>query len=147
MGPDSEASPPPLPGGCLAAPRDRRSGPSPQTRRRRRDATVAHMAVLHDATLRHDDTPEGQLGVISFHQEAVDFGTFGSKTDQLLQGQSAQMPPEEATPLSLASGARGPLGGHPARLGPPCGPAGAGVHGSGSPPRRLLAVGAPHGRV
>ena len=99
----------PRPGGIPpspAAPRGRRSGPSLQTLRRRRVATVAHMAVLDDATLRRDDTREGQLGDISFHAEAVDVGIFGSKTDQLLEGQSARMPPEEATPLPLASGAR-----------------------------------------
>ena len=64
------------------------------------------MALLHDATLRHDDTREGQLGDISFHPEAVDVGIFGSKTDQLMEGQSAQMPPAEAVPPTLASGAR-----------------------------------------
>ena len=48
VGPDPAAFPPPR--GSLAAPRGRRSGPSPETLRRRRDATVAHMAVLHDAT-------------------------------------------------------------------------------------------------
>lgn len=86
--------------------RGHRAGPSPNTRRRMRDATVAHMAVLHDATLRHDDTREGQLGDVSFYREAVDFGIFGSKTDTLRTGQSAQMPPEDATPPDVASGAR-----------------------------------------
>ena len=97
MGPDPAASLPPR--GRPAAPRGRRSGPSPQTRRRRRDATAAHMAVLHDATPRHDDTREGQLGDMSFRAEAVDVEIIGSKTDQLLEGHSAQTPP-------------GPGGGH-----------------------------------
>lgn len=63
VGPDPAASSPPR--GSPATLRGRRAGPSPQTKRRRRDATVAHMALLHDATLRHDDTREGQLGDIS----------------------------------------------------------------------------------
>ena len=81
-------------------------GSVPQTRSCRRDATVAHMAVLHDATLRHDDTREGQLGDISFHSEAVDVGIFGLKTDQLLEGPSAQMPRPRRHAPPVASGAR-----------------------------------------
>lgn len=83
-----------------------RAGPSPQTKRRRRDATVAHMAVLHDAVLRHDDTREGQLGDLSFHPGAVDLGIFGSKTDALRVGQSAQMPSADEAAPDAASGAR-----------------------------------------
>lgn len=90
-------------------------GPSPQTHRYCRDATVAHMAVLHvatttAATLRDDDTrdsgPRGSAGRNLVPCGCCRLGVFGSKTNQLLEGQSAQMPPEEATTPLLASGAR-----------------------------------------
>jgi hypothetical protein len=85
--------------------RGRRSGPSPNTARRRGAATAAHMAVLHDAVLRYDDTREGELRDIAHYPDAVDIGIFGSKTDPLLSGQTAQMPPSTAGVPGLASGA------------------------------------------
>ena len=53
---------------------DRQAGArarNPQTKRRRRDAAVSQTAVLHDATMPHDDTREGPLGKISFRSDAV----------------------------------------------------------------------------
>ena len=42
----------------------RRAGLSPDERLRQRAATARHMALMHDAALRFDDTREGQLGNI-----------------------------------------------------------------------------------
>ena len=69
-----------------------RPGPSPQTRRRRDDATLHHAALLLDGALRYDDTREGQLGDILFFADVLDVGIFGSKTDPLRRGQTAQLP-------------------------------------------------------
>lgn len=79
---------------------------SPRTSRRAATATAGMLAVMHDAGLRYDDGREGQLGDVLFFPDAVDIGIFGSKTDPLLAGQTAQMPCAADSPLDRASGAR-----------------------------------------
>ena len=69
LGPDGGFAPPPR--GPPAPRRGGRAGPSPGTRGRQRAATAAHMAVLHDGVLRHDDAREGQLGDVSFYPERL----------------------------------------------------------------------------
>jgi hypothetical protein len=59
---------------------------------------------MHDCALRYDDTREGQLGDILFFDDVVDVGIFGSKTDPLSLGQTAQMP------RGVSSGSDGPSG-------------------------------------
>ena len=83
-----------------------RAGPSPNTRQRRLGATAAHMALMFDGTLRYDDTREGQLGDVSFYEDVVEMGIFGSKTDRFRAGQVAQLPPPPPAPDAQASGAR-----------------------------------------
>ena len=80
------------PRGPPAPRRGGRAGPSPGTRNRKRAATAAHIAVLHDGVLHCDDDREGQLGNFSLYPEAVEIGVFGSKSDPLPEDQSAQMP-------------------------------------------------------
>ena len=87
---------------------------SPSQGRHRR--AHGRLARRHAAARRHPRGSSGRhsrstptstsLGDIWFRAEAVDEGIFGPKTNQLLEGQSAQMPPEEATTPLLASGAR-----------------------------------------
>ena len=120
LGPGGELASPPR--GTPAPRRGGRAGPSPGTRGRRRAATAAHMAVLHDGVLRYDDAREGQLGDVSFYPDAVEIGVFGSKTDPLLEGQSAQMPPAEGPPPRPGIGCTGPPGCHPGRAQPARGP-------------------------
>ena len=79
---------------------------SPASARRARSATAGHMAVLFDAGLRYDDSREGQLGDVLFFPDGVDVSVFGSKTDQMLLGQTAQMPSPGEDPASGVSGAR-----------------------------------------
>lgn len=79
---------------------------SPGTARRAYTATAGMLAVMHDAGLRYDDGREGQLGDMLFFPDAVDVGIFGSKTDPLLVGQTAQMPAGQDAPFDRPSGAR-----------------------------------------
>ena len=69
-----------------------RPGPSPGLQRRRSCATIRHAAFMLDGALRYDDTREGQLGDILFFEDVLDVGVFGSKTDPLRVGQTAQIP-------------------------------------------------------
>jgi hypothetical protein len=84
--------------------RSGRGGPSPNTRQRLLGATAAHMAVLYDGALRYDDTREGQLGDLAFYPDAVEVGIFGSKTDTLRTGQTAQLPPLAAAAAAPGTG-------------------------------------------
>ena len=76
---------------------------SPETRRRAMRATAGHTALLFDALLRYDDTAEGQLGDWACFPEGATLGIFGSKTDRLLEGQTAQLPapPDSGAPAGL----------------------------------------------
>ena len=71
---------------------------------RQRAATARHMALLHGACLRYDDTREGQVGDILHFDDVVDINIFGSKTDRLLAGQVAILPTDSG---SLADGPSG----------------------------------------
>jgi len=84
--------------------RGHRMGSSPGTRLRRRAATARHMALLHGACLRYDDTREGQLGDILHFPDVVDINVFGSKTDRLLMGQVAILPSEPGDSADRTSG-------------------------------------------
>jgi len=84
--------------------RGHRTGSSPGTRLRRRAATARHMALLHGACLRYDDTREGQLGDILHFPDVVDINVFGSKTDRLLMGQVAILPSEPGDSADRTSG-------------------------------------------
>ena len=101
---------PPSPEPAAPLPRGRGGGRpallSPRTARRAHTATAGMLAVMHDAGLRYDDGREGQLGDVLFFPDAVDIGIFGSKTDRLLTGQTAQMPSAATAPFDRASGAR-----------------------------------------
>lgn len=79
---------------------------SPSTANRARAATAGHMAVLFEAGLRYDDSREGQLGDVLFFPDGVDVSVFGSKTDPLLAGQTAQLPPPHDPAADSVSGAR-----------------------------------------
>ena len=97
--------------------RGRRSLLSPDSARRARSATAGHMAVLFDAGLRYDDSREGQLGDVLFFPDGVDVSVFGSKTDQMLLGQSpARQPsmrcPPQRRPSDRRFGRTGPHGDH-----------------------------------
>jgi hypothetical protein len=60
--------------------------------------------VLYDGALRYDDIREGQLGDLAFLPDVVEVGIFGSKTDKLRTGQTAQLPPLAATASAPGAG-------------------------------------------
>ena len=127
------------PRGPPAPRRGGRAGPSPGTRNRKRAATAAHIAVLHDGVLHCDDDREGQLGNFSLYPEAVEIGVFGSKADPLPEDKSAQMPSAEgARRPSTGRRARGPSWQSPGRGSPACGPPWVGLPPSGGAARGLL---------
>ena len=64
-------------------------------RRRARAQVTRHMSVLSAASLRFDDTLEGQLGDISWFPGVAELSLFGTKTDPLLRGQAAVLPASE----------------------------------------------------
>jgi len=103
--PDAPPSPAPAPSAGRGAGRGRSAVLSPRTARRAYTATAGMLAVMHDAGLRYDDGREGQLGDMLFFPDAVDVGIFGSKTDPLLTGQTAQMPAGADAPFDRPSGA------------------------------------------
>lgn len=104
--PDTPPSPTPAPAPGRGAARIGATILSPRTARRAYTATAGMLAVMHDAGLRYDDGREGQLGDMLFFPDAVDIGIFGSKTDPLLAGQTAQMPDGADAPFDRPSGAR-----------------------------------------
>ena len=109
VAPPGSASPPSPalpPGAAGVQGRGRPSALSPRTARRAHTATAGMLAVMHDAGLRYDDGREGQLGDMLFFPDAVDVGIFGSKTDPLLVGQTAQMPNGADAPFDRATGAQ-----------------------------------------
>lgn len=73
---------------------------------RQRAATARHMALLHGACLRYDDTREGQVGDILHFDDVVDINIFGSKTDRLLVGQVAILPTDSGSPTVGPSGSQ-----------------------------------------
>ncbi len=87
----------------------RRAGLSPDERLRQRAATARHMALMHDAALRFDDTREGQLGDILHSPDVVEINIFGSKTDPLLRGQVAVLPGAGTAPNGTGDGPSGLL--------------------------------------
>ena len=93
----------------------RRAGLSPDERLCQRAATARHMALMHDAALRFDDTREGQLGNILHSPDVVEINIFGSKTDPFLRGQVASCRRVASGPLDRSHG-------HVARRYPVAGP-------------------------